>query len=174
MRDGAVRRAVKWLGRVAAGLDLRVARALGPKPRYRLTGVCNGCGRCCEAPTLQVGRLTWRWPALRAAALWWQRVVNGFEFVSQDARFRTFTFRCSHYEPQTKRCDSYESRPLSCRDYPVNVTHEANPVLFDECSHRVVDVKAGALRAALLAAKLPPEKLAELEEKLHLRDEDPP
>ena len=120
---------------------------------------------------MQVGRVTWRLRSLRAVALWWQRVVNGFEFVSADARFRTLTFRCSHYDPASKTCDSYDSRPLMCRDYPVNLTHEANPVLFEECSHRIVDVKAAGLREALARTQLSPEKLAELEKTLHLRDD---
>lgn len=170
MRDGPVRFAVKWLARVMATVDLRVARRFAPAPRYRLTGTCNGCGRCCEAPTMSVGRLTWRLPRLRALALWWQRVVNGFEFVSSDARFRTVTFRCTHYDPVTKQCDSYASRPLMCRDYPVNLTHEANPVLFDECSHRVVDVKADAMRAALERTGLTAEQREALERKLNLKE----
>ena len=109
---------------------------------------------------------------LRALALWWQRLVNGFELVSSDPRFRTVTFRCTHYDPVTKQCDSYDSRPLICRDYPVNLTHEASPVLFDECSYRIVDVKAEALRDALARTTLSEEKRAELERKLHLGDDD--
>ena len=170
MRDGPVRVGVKWLARMAAGLDLRVGRKLSAPPRYRLTGTCNGCGKCCEAPTMQVGRTTWRLPTLRALALWWQRVVNGFEFASADARFRTVTFRCTHYNAVTKQCDSYASRPLMCRDYPVNLTFDANPVLFDECSHRLVDVNAAGLRDALERTSLSPEQRADLERKLNLRE----
>ncbi len=117
---------------------------------------------------MQVGRLTWRLPTLRALALWWQRVINGFELVSVDPRFRTMTFRCTHYDPLTKQCDSYGSRPLMCRDYPVNLTHEADPVLFEECSYQVVDVKAEGLREALSRTSLTPEQRAELERKLKL------
>lgn len=121
---------------------------------------------------MQVSRWTWRLSLLRSLALWWQRAVNGFEPVSSDPRFRTVTFRCTHYDPATRQCDSYGSRPLMCRDYPVNLTHEANPVLFDECSHRIVDVKAEALREALARTALSNEKRAELERKLHLRDDE--
>ncbi len=170
MRDDLLRRSIKWWARLAASLELRLVRKFAPPPRYRLFGTCNGCGRCCEAPTLQAGRFTWRLKSLRALALWWQRVVNGFELVSSDPRFRTMTFRCTHYDPVTKHCDSYGSRPLICRDYPVNLTHEANPVLFDECSHRIVDVNAEGLRDALSRTSLTPEQLEQLERKLNLKD----
>lgn len=165
----------RWLGGVELGLTRWALRRHG-QPRYRLTGTCNGCGRCCEAPSVYAGFFAWRFPTLRALTLWWHRVVNGFEFVEADARLRIFVFRCSHYDRETKRCDSYESRPLMCRDYPVNLTFEAVPELFPECSHGVVDRNAEALKAALEAAGVSPEKRAAIEAKLFLSEtkQDPP
>lgn len=171
MRDGAVRQVLKLLARWVKAFDLRVTRGLARPPRYRLLGSCNGCGRCCEAPGIPVSRFTWHFPTARRLFLWWQRQVNGFELVSRDPRFRVFTFRCTHYDPTTKRCDSYSSRPLMCRDYPVNLTFEAVPTLFPECSHVVQDRNAAALRDALVKAGVSGDKLKEAEARLFLRGE---
>jgi Fe-S-cluster containining protein len=173
VRDGPGRRLLKAIARSAGGLELWLKRLWlrrRGEPRYRLTGSCNGCGKCCEAPSIQVDRLTWRTKSARELFLWWQWIVNGFQLVSVDPRHRLFTFTCTHYDRVTKRCDSYDSRPLMCRDYPVNLTFDALPQLFDECSHGVVDRKADALRQALVDAGVTGRKLEEIEEKLYLKD----
>lgn len=173
-----LRRAVKVVARAIGRFDLSATRWIltrrGQGARYRLQGSCNGCGRCCEAPSQPVSRVTWLVPTVRRVFLWWQRVVNGFELVGKDPRFRVFVFKCSHYDVATKRCDSYESRPLMCRDYPVNQTFEALPALFPECSYVVQDQQAAALKAALKAAGVDGEKLAEIEKKLYLSGTDEP
>lgn len=161
---------MKWLARSSGALDLRVARALAAPPRYRLTGSCNGCGKCCEAPSIQLGRATFRSRFFKAVLVAWHRVVNGFVLVAEERRLRMLTFRCTHYDAATRTCDSYASRPLMCRDYPVNLTHEAVPELFEECGYRIVDRKAAELRKGLQDAGLSPEKLAALEKKLYLRE----
>jgi Fe-S-cluster containining protein len=171
VRDGPIRRALKAVARVLGTFDLKVTRALASRrapPRYRLEGSCNGCGKCCESPAIAVGRLTWHVRSLRSAFLLWQRWVNGFELVGREPRFKTFTFRCTHYDPATKRCDSYESRPLMCRDYPLRLTFDAVPEPFPECSYVLVDRKAAQLTAALEAAGLEGEKLEEVKKKLYL------
>jgi Fe-S-cluster containining protein len=119
---------------------------------------------------MQVDRLTWRVRSVRAIFLGWQRWVNGFELTAVDRRHRLFVFACTHYDAVTKRCDSYESRPLMCRDYPVNLTYEAVPPLFDECSHGVVDRHGEALRQALVEAGLGGEKLEAVERRLFLKE----
>lgn len=171
MRDGPIRVVIKTVTRWVRGFDLWVTRAVQRGPRYRLSGSCNGCGKCCEAPTMPVGRVTWFLPTARRVFLWWQRVINGFELVERDARLRAFVFRCTHYDPATKQCDSYASRPLMCRDYPTPLLFAAVPPLFPECSYRVHDKNAVELRKALVAAGLSGEKLAEVEKKLFLEDE---
>lgn len=174
MRDGLVRRALKAVARHLRSIDLGFTRwvlSRRGEPRYRLTGSCNGCGKCCERPTIQASVFSWRLPLVRASTLWWHRVVNGFELVETDPRFKLFVFRCTHYDAVTKRCDSYESRPLMCRDYPVNLTFEAVPPLFPECSHGVVDRNAEQLRAALIAAGVEGEKLKEAEARLFLTEQ---
>jgi hypothetical protein len=93
--------------------------------------------------------------------------------VGREPRFKTFVFRCSHYDPVSKRCDSYESRPLMCRDYPLRLTFDAVPEPFPECSYVLVDRKAAQLTAALEAAGLDGEKLAEVKKKLYLDDGEP-
>lgn len=162
----------RLLGHVDLGFTRWVLARRG-QPRYRLTGSCNGCGKCCESPSVHAGFFAWRFRSVRALTLWWHRVVNGFELVQTDPRLKLFVFRCTHFDPATKRCDSYESRPLMCRDYPVNLTFEAVPPLFPECSHGVVDRNAEALRAALIAAGVKGEKLEQVEERLFLRERPP-
>ncbi len=173
MRDGLGRRVVKRAARALHGFDLWVTRLVlraRGEPRYRLTGPCDGCGKCCEAPAVPVGRVAWRLPAARRLLAWWHRAVNGFELVEQDPRLKLLVFRCTHYDAATKRCDSYGSRPLMCRDYPANLLYEALPPLFEECSHRVVHKNAEAFRAALEKTDLAPDARAALEKKLNLRE----
>lgn len=174
VRDGPIRSLVKWLARSVKAFDLSVTRALQVRDgeqRYRLSGSCTSCGKCCETPTIPVGKSVWFMPTLRRLFLWWQRVVNGFELIDTDPRFKLFIFKCTHFDPVTKQCDSYESRPLMCRDYPYNLTFQAVPSLFPECSYVVHDKKAEALREALVKAGVEGEKLAELEKKLFLTKE---
>lgn len=173
MRDGPIRRRVKRtaLGLYMLELGLRrlLQRARG-QSHYRLTGTCNGCGRCCERPGVRVDRLTFHWASLRWLVLTWHRVVNGFEYVGEDRQLRAFFFRCTHYDPATRLCDSYDSRPGMCRDYPLNLLDSAAPELFPECSYRVVHRNAARLRQALEQSGLPPEKLQEVARKLHLEE----
>lgn len=174
MRDGPIRTFVKWVARSLKAFDLSITRQLlirQGEQRYRMSGSCNSCGKCCEAPTIPVGRVTWFMPRVRAIFLWWQRVVNGFELTETDPRFKLFIFKCTHYDPVSKQCDSYDTRPLMCRDYPRNLTFQAVPSLFPECSYVVHDKKAEALREALVKAGVEGEKLAELEKKLFLTKE---
>jgi len=175
VRDGPGRSLVKRLARWVKTIDLYVTRWLTRKTnpaRYRLTGSCNGCGKCCEAPSQPVSRFTWYVPTARRVFLWWQRVVNGFELVDRDARFRVFIFKCTHFDPATNRCDSYRTRPLMCRDYPTHLGFEAVPRLFPECSYVMQDKNAAALRASLVAAGVEGEKLREIEKKLFLVSAD--
>ena len=173
MRDDPLRVVVKALARALKGFDLAVTRWVlrrRGEPRYRLRGTCVGCGRCCERPSMPVSRLTWFVPSARRLFLWWQRAVNGFVLVEADPRFRVFGFRCTHFDPVTKQCDSYASRPLMCRDYPVNLTFDATPALFPECSYVVQDRNADTLRASLVAAGVKGEQLEALEKSLFLKD----
>ncbi|MCB9766140.1 MAG: YkgJ family cysteine cluster protein [Alphaproteobacteria bacterium] len=170
MRDGPLRRAVKAVARWNTLANLAAHRALrrlrGERP-YRLGGACQGCARCCEAPSIQVGRLTWYMPTLRRLFLGWQRVVNGFELVTRE-RPRVFVFRCTHFDPETRRCDSYDARPAMCRDYPRLLLWQATPELFEGCGFRAVHPDAARLRAALEARGLPEDKLAAARRRMFL------
>jgi uncharacterized protein len=173
MKDGPLRRSIKRLARLRYDFDLAVTRLLlraRGEPRYRLTGACNGCGRCCESPTLAVSRPVFFLRSLRWLVLTWHRLVNGFEYVGEDRRHRLFVLRCTHYDATTKQCDSYDSRPGMCRDYPRNLAFEALPEFFPECGYSAVYKKAGPLREALQKSNLSPEKYEELVRKLHLRE----
>jgi Fe-S-cluster containining protein len=171
MKDGPVRNVLTRLalGRYRGDLAFTrlVLRAKG-EPRYTLAGRCNGCGRCCETPMIQVGRFTLYLRVLRWLTLTWHRVVNGFVLVREYKRERIFAFRCTHYDPATKLCDSYDSRPGMCRDYPRNLVYAANPEFMKECGFYAVRKGGDGLRASLQNLPLTPEQRAELERKLHL------
>ena len=152
MRDGPGRRAVKAVALLAYRFDLAVFRAverLRGETAYRLAGACQSCAACCEEPAIQVGRVVWFSRTARTLFLAWHRRVNGFELSRRDRAARTFYFRCTHFDPQTRRCDSYESRPGMCRDYPRALLHQPNPELFPGCGYRVVAGNAERLSAAL-------------------------
>lgn len=173
MRDGAVRAAIKRLARLRYEIDLwltRKIRARGVPPRYRLIGSCNGCGRCCERPTIQVSPWTLRFPVLRALLLAWHRWVNGFVLVGEARTQGLVAFRCTHYDTVTKQCDSYETRPGMCRDYPRPLLDAAVPEFFAECSYAAVDTQAASLREALEKVQLDPSRREELYRKLKIRE----
>lgn len=169
MRDGPGRRAVKAAARGAFTSDLKIRRALGRRnlSRFALTGSCEGCGRCCEEPTMAVGRAIRSLPTLRRAFLAWQRRVNGFEFVREERG--AFVFTCTHYDPETRSCDSYDSRPAICRDYPQGLLDQPWPELFPECTYKLVVRDAARLLDGLASADLTEEQRTRLEERLRLK-----
>lgn len=171
MKDGRLRGSLKRIVRAMWTVEMmlrRRLRRLGKGPRYQLGGACQTCAKCCEAPSIQVGRVVWHLPATRRLFLWWQRVVNGFGFVSSERETRTLVFACSHFDLQTRRCDSYASRPFMCRDYPRLLLDQDWPELFDECGYRAVARNNAGLRAAIDGTDLSPEKKAALAKKLHV------
>lgn len=179
MRDGPLRVVIKavvrWhnlanLGLIRGLRRLRARARLGGTAPYRLAGSCGGCARCCEAPAIQVGWLTWRMPTLRRLFLAWQRHVNGFELVRREREARVFVFTCTHFDAQTRRCDSYASRPAMCHDYPRLILDQPWPELFEGCGFRAVHPDAARLRRELEARDLPPEQRAVLRRRLMLED----
>ena len=167
MKDGPLRRAVKALLRWPWELELRLRRARR-RPLHVLAGECRLCARCCEDPSIQVGRLVWYLPRLRRAFVWWQRQVNGFELTGRLVEQRALVFRCTHFDPVTRRCDSYESRPGMCRDYPRLLLDQPAPAFLPGCGYRAVARNAEGLRRALENSGLPEEKLARLRRDLKL------
>lgn len=167
MIDGPLRRALKALVRGLWSVELGVRRRLTPS-RYRLGGACGGCARCCDRPTIRVGRVTWHLRSVRAVVVAWQRIVNGWVLVEADRKTRTLQFRCTHLDPATRRCDSYASRPFVCRDYPRALLDQPWPELFPECGFRPVVRDPAGLRAALDATDLSEEERARLARRLFL------
>ncbi len=174
MRDNLPRRAIKALSRGLFTAQLRVNRAfathaLSSPPRYRLMGSCEGCGQCCEAPSIAVGRSIAHLTLLRMLFVWWQSFINGFELQRFERTHRIFVFSCTHYDPVTKQCDSYESRPGICRDYPISVLDQDAPLLFPECTYSLELIGADSLRDAIDEdPTLSPEQREALKRKLLL------
>lgn len=109
-------------------------------------------------------------PIVRAAFLWWQRVVNGFEMVSFERRPWSFSFRCTHFDEVTRTCDSYHSRPGMCRDYPRLLLDQPWPELFEACGYRAEPTNAPRLAEALAAVDgLDADARRQVEERLGLR-----
>lgn len=171
MKDRPATALLKLLARLCWSAELGVRRALGrlrEKPRWKLEGSCNGCGRCCEEPTLAVPALFWKLPLTKALVLWWQRRVNGFELLGEDREGNALSFRCSHCDPRSGSCDSYRSRPGICRDYPRVLLDQAWPELFPGCGFHLRALGAEGLRLGIEQSGLPEEKKAELRRKLRL------
>ncbi len=171
MRDGLLLRSLKRaaLWRFQADLALHRALRRGRGERsWTLGGACQRCARCCEAPAIAVGRLTWSLRLPRSLFLWWQRRVNGFQLVRADAEEQSFVFRCTHFDWQTRSCDSYASRPGVCRDYPRVLLWQANPELLPGCGYRALPPNAEGLRAALGRLQLTAEQREKLRRGLRL------
>ena len=168
MLDGPARRSVKWIARMVWGAELSLRRGLRPRPRWKLRGTCEGCGRCCERPTIAIGRLAWYLPLTQALFVAWQRIVNGFTLVERVRAGWVLVFRCTHYDPETRLCDSYGSRPGMCRDYPRVVLDQSWPELFADCTHRLLDGEGEGLAEALDASSLDEAARARLKDRLRL------
>ena len=171
MRDGPVLRAVKrvalWQYQIDLALHRAWQRARGERP-WTLGGACHRSGTCCEAPAIAAGRVTWSMPRVRRLFLAWQRRVNGFELVSEDARARVFVFRCRHFDRATRSCDSYDSRPGMCRDYPRNLMWQPSPDLLPACGYRATPPNAAGLRATIDRLDLTPAQREKLRRGLRL------
>jgi len=173
MKDGPIRKAVKSVALGFYNINLLAARRFRPsagRRRFRLAGTCNGCGQCCESPTIKAGRLSIQSRYARILLLWWHRVVNGFEWIRTDRKSGVFIFRCTHYDPKTKLCDSYGSRPGMCRDYPRILFDAPIPRFLPECSYYAVDRQADRFKALLEQHDLPPEKREKLYRDLNLNE----
>jgi uncharacterized protein len=157
-------RALFWLN---VTLDRRLRRLRGERT-HLLAGACQRCARCCEAPAVRANAVVWRLRTLRAAYLWWQRRVNGFELAETVAKGRLFVFRCSHFDWATRSCDSYDSRPGMCRDYPRNLLFQHSPEMLEGCGYRALPPNAAGLRRSLDAQGLAPAQLERLKKALHL------
>jgi Fe-S-cluster containining protein len=171
MEDGTIRGVIKRVTCAIVGTEIRLRRALGRargKTRYELTGTCRRSALCCETPAIQADLLTWYLPGLRRLFLWWQNRINGLELIRADRPTRTFVFRCSHFNWDTRLCDSYSTRPFMCRDYPRGLLSDAWPAFFPQCGHGARERGAERKREAIERADLSPEKKAELLRRLHL------
>lgn len=173
MKDGPVRTAIKRFGLGVYNLRLTLHRAgarIQSGIRYDLGGGCIACAKCCEAPGIQVGFLTWYLPLLRRIFLLWHRQVNRFELVETRRAERAFIFRCTHFDPRTRRCDSYHSRPGMCRDYPRLLLEQANPEFFEGCGFKAITKSRTSLLTSLEELQLTKEQMKKLKKGLYLED----
>jgi uncharacterized protein len=174
LKDGPVRIAIKRVGRTLYDVRLALHRA-GARSQgrihYDLGGACIACAKCCDAPGIQVGFLTWHLPLFRRVFLLWHRHVNGFEPIEALRAERAFVFRCTHFDTATRRCDSYHSRPGMCRDYPRVLLEQANPELFDGCGFKAVSKSRASLLQSLEKLPITEDQMKKLRKGLYLDDE---
>jgi Fe-S-cluster containining protein len=171
MKDGPFRAAIKRITCAVVGSEVHLRRVLARsrgKDRYELTGTCRRCALCCETPAIEGDVLTWYLPTLRRLFLWWQSRINGLEVIKADRPTRTFIFRCTHFDWESRSCDSYSTRPFMCRDYPRELLSDAWPQFFSRCGYGARARDAAMKRTAIEQADLSPEKKAELIRRLHL------
>jgi uncharacterized protein len=173
LKDGPVRTAIKTvaLGVYNARLALhRIQKDAHGDIPYELGGSCILCAKCCEAPGIQVGFLTWHFPLIQRIFLFWHRHVNGFEMVEKSRGDRAFLFRCTHFDVKTRRCDSYHSRPGMCRDYPRALLEQANPELFEGCGFKPLARDRVQLLRALEGQSMTEAQRAKLRKELFLEE----
>jgi Fe-S-cluster containining protein len=149
----------------------RLVLRLKGEPSYELKGSCCGCGGCCTTPMIHTIAPVFYLKSLRALFLKWHRVVNGFELLEERRIERTFVFKCTHYDPETKQCDSYSSRPGMCRDYPKNVIYYPRPEFIEGCSYKAIAKDADDIEQTLAELDLPPDKLEKVRKEFFLDDE---
>jgi Fe-S-cluster containining protein len=171
MKDGSIRKSIKFIARLRYSMDVSLTRKIKSargEQFYDLAGSCGSCGKCCETPVIQVYPLLFYFKSLRWVLKTWHGRINGFEFIGEDRRGKCLVFRCTHLDPETHRCDSYDSRPGLCRDYPRNQLDFANPGFLEGCAYQAVLKNSTALCASLETLDLSHEKLEALKQKLHL------
>jgi Fe-S-cluster containining protein len=137
-------------------------------PHYQLTGKCEGCGKCCENPGIQVGFLVTYFETCRKVYIFWQKKINGFIFQKQDKENQVLYFTCNHFDKKTRLCDSYDSRPGMCRDYPRNLLYASIPDFFKECGYRPIDKNAEKFKIALDKVDIDETKKKKIKDKLFL------
>jgi len=167
-------RALRLLAAGCYAVDVRVSRWLTAwregRSAYEIRGSCNQCGACCVTPTVALPTLMYRMRTIRRLVIAWQVHVNRFELLQDDRTDRALVFRCPHHDSEHQRCRCYETRPGMCRDYPRSLALAANPEFFGSCGYYAHYRDADAMREALAELDLPPDKQAELEERLRLRE----
>jgi len=154
--DGPGRRVLKAIALGHFYLNVWTHRALQRvrgRRSHLLVGECRRSARCCEAPSVRANAAVWYLRSLRGLFLGWMKHVNGFDLESVDRSSRTFVFRCTHFDRETRSCDSYISRP---------------GMWFAECGYGVRPANAGALAAALDRHALSPDQRQKLRRELDL------
>ena len=168
MKDRAIRRSIKFVALLRYQFDLGITRFIlkfKGEPQYTLRGECVGCGACCETPMIHTIAPFFYVRSLRWIFLSWHKHVNGFELVKEDRKERTFVFKCTHLDPETKHCDSYSSRPGMCRDYPRNLLYHPRPEFLEGCTFSAVAENAELINETLEELELPPETLAKVKKE---------
>ena len=94
--------------------------------------------------------------------------MNGFELQEARRAERTFVFRCTHFDWDTRRCDSYETRPGICRDYPRALLDQPLPELLPGCGYRARRRARGRMLTVLDQQPLTEEQRARLKRDLRL------
>ena len=171
MRDNFAQRAIKNTLRHYYFFTLWIQRQhlkRKGRPKYILTGNCEGCGKCCENPAIKVGFLVTYLKSFRAIYVLWQKKINGFVYQRQNVEDQVLYFTCNHWDAQTKRCDSYDSRPGMCRDYPRNLLYSSVPDFFEECGFKPLDKNAAKFKLALDKVPLDEDKKKKIKDKLFL------
>lgn len=169
MKDGPIRRGVKRVGLALYNVRLWLHRSQADI-RYDLGGECVRCAKCCEAPGIQVGKLTWYLPMARRVFLWWHETVNGFELVEARRSEKAFIFKCTHFDEESRSCDSYETRPGMCRDYPRVLLEQANPEFFESCGYKPLARNRDELVQILDSQSLTAEQRSKLRKELYLEE----
>ena len=126
------------------------------------------CARCCEAPSIRANAVVWHLRTPRAAFLWWQRVVNGFELQEARRAERTFVFRCTHFELGDPALRQLRDAPGHLPGLSPRAPRPALPELLPGCGYRAVTPGARRMLTVLDQQPLTEEQRARLKRDLRL------
>lgn len=102
---------------------------MNKKSRYRRTGRCNSCGKCCRLLAMEVPGYIMRNKILLNAVKSWHDHVLNFEFQGQTNSW--LIYRC-RYLNDSNRCSIYHFRHKLCRFYPRQSLY-SHPALHSGC-----------------------------------------
>lgn len=168
MKDNVIKKSIKTIALIRYRFDLGITRfilKIKGEPTYNMQGKCSECGACCETPMIRTFALFFYLKSLHWLYLKWHRKINGFELICEDRKKRTFIFKCTHFNPETKQCDSYSSRPGMCRDYPRNILYNIPPDFLPTCTFSPIAKNADQISESLEKLELPPGKLKKIKKK---------
>ena len=112
---------------------------LAKKPfgsRWKLTGRCNKCGKCCKEIHIKIEPRLLNSKFTQEVVIRWVSWLFRFYLQRIDHERNYLVFGCKNLRPDGT-CGDYKWRPNVCRNYPL-VDFFDEPALFDTCGYKAI------------------------------------